>query len=208
MAGYGKATNPGRRRPGFARSGTAVVTALVLAACGGSGTKPPSSSTSTRTNAQFIAPAGTVKSSDGSFATTVPTGFTDETSSAHGGAVKVLYLAVGPRIDNQTININVFREAAAGRTDINAITAAELTGVRALMPHAHSFSPVSALTVGGALARSVDYQGLPGDQLLHLRQVFVLHGGWIYTITYTALPNTYQAHVGAVDELIGRWIWS
>jgi hypothetical protein len=149
-----------------------------------------------------------VSSSDGSFATTLPAGFQDETSSAKGGTINVLLLAVGPRIDNETINVNVIREAAGGRTSIDEVGSAELKGIRALVPHTRSFSPLSSLTVGGSPARAVDYLGLPSGHLLHLRQVFVLHGGWIYTITYTALPSTYQAHLSAFNQIVNNWEWT
>lgn len=147
-------------------------------------------------------------SSDGSFATVLPPGFTDATGSVQGGAINVLFLAVGPRIDNETININVIREAARGRTDMNQIVQAELTGIKGLVPQANSFSPVASLSIDGAPARSLNYVGRPSGHLLRLRQVFVLHGGWIYTITYTALPATYEAHVGALDQVIAGWVWT
>jgi hypothetical protein len=149
-----------------------------------------------------------VSSSNGSFATALPSGFQDGTRSAQGGAINVLFLAVGPRIANETININVIREAAAGRTDMGEIAGTELKGIRSLVPQARSFSQVSSLTVGGSPARAVDYLGIPNGHRLHLRQVFVLHGGWIYTITYTAQPSTYQSHLAALDQVVGSWVWT
>jgi hypothetical protein len=120
----------------------------------------------------------------------------------------VLFLAVGPRIDNETINVNVIREQARGENDVDHVADLEVSGIRNLISQAHGFSAVRRLTVGGSSARSVDYLGSPGGHRLHLRQVFVLHQGWIYTITYTALPNTYQAHAGSMDQVLEGWTWT
>jgi hypothetical protein len=54
----------------------------------------------------------------------------------------------------------------------------------------------------------VDYYNRPtGERLLRQRQVFVAHGQWIYTITYSALPDAYTAHDGAVDRVAAGWKW-
>jgi hypothetical protein len=179
--------------------------ALALGACGSSSSSS-SSSSSTRSRAATSI-AGKTKSADGTFAATMPSGFTNQTGSAQGGAINVLLLAVGPRLQGETININVIHEQARGQNDIDHIAGLELTGIKSLVSRAHSFSPMRSLTVDSAPARAVDYLGSPAGHMLHLAQVFVLHGGWIYTVTYTALPSTYQGHLKALGQLLGGWVW-
>src|ERR1700716_546620 len=148
----------------LAAASTAGLGALAMAACGSSGksSSATSSTSSTSSTAKAQVASGSVRSTDGSFATQVPSGFTDRTSSAQGGKVNVLFLAVGPRIDNETINVNVIREQARGENDMDHVADLEVSGIRNLISQAHGFSPVRRLTVGGSSARSVDYLGSPG----------------------------------------------
>jgi hypothetical protein len=186
--------------------GIGVVLAVLLAGCGGSshssGSSSGSISTATTTAGE------TVTSTDKSFVTVTPQGFTDQTSSSQASALKVLYLAIGPRANGFSTNINVVREPSHGLTDVSTIANAELATIKRLERQAHSFSELQSLTVGGEQARSVDYLNTPaGTRELHQRQVFVQHGGSIYTITYTALPAAYAASSGAMDQLLNRWTW-
>ena len=124
------------------------------------------------------------------------------------GVANVQYLAIGPRANGFATNINVIREPAAGRTNINRITGLEVATIKRIDPRADRFSQPTAITVGGRPGRAVDYYNRPtGERLLHQRQVFVAHGQWIYTITYSALPDAYAAGVGAVDRVAAGWKW-
>jgi hypothetical protein len=138
----------------------------------------------------------------------IPAGFVDATSSVQSGVANVQYLAVGPRHHSFATNINVVREPAQGRSDMNQIVGLELATIKRLAPQAGSFSNVTRPTVGGEPARAVDYLNTPtGNRVLHQRQVFVVHGRWIYTITYSALPSAYVADVGALDAVTTAWRW-
>jgi hypothetical protein len=150
----------------------------------------------------------TATSIDGSFETVVPTGFIDATRSVKSGVANVQYLAIGPRARGFTTNINVIREPAQGATGIAAIVGLEIATIKRIEPRADHFSRSSKLTVGGATARAVDYfNRASGDRTLHQRQVFVGHGGWIYTITLSASPAAYAADVGAINEVTAAWEW-
>jgi hypothetical protein len=186
--------------------GIGVVCAMLLAGCGGSshgsGSGSGSASTATTTAGQ------TVTSADKSFVTVTPQGFSDQTRSSQASALKVLYLAIGPRTNGFSTNINVVREPSHGLTDASTIANAEVTTIKRLESRAHGFSQLQSLSVGGEPARSVDYLNTPaGTRELHQRQVFVEHGGSIYTITYTALPAAYAASIGAMDQLFKSWTW-
>lgn len=146
-------------------------------------------------------------STDGKFSTIIPTGFSDATSSAQGGPFNLLYLAVGPVVRTGRVNINVIRESARGRTDMDAIARAELAGIKSIEPGASRFSPVQALTVDGPAARAVDYFNPSAGHVVHQRQIFVAHGDRIYTITYTAPPEGYTANLSALDQVVREWLW-
>jgi hypothetical protein len=149
-----------------------------------------------------------VTSTDGRFETVVPSEFIDATRSVRSGVANVQYLAIGPRSQGFATNINVIRDPANGRADINQIAGREIATIKRLEAQARNFSQMSSLTVGGGPARAVDYTNRPsGDRPLHQRQVFVVHQGWIYTITYSALPSAYAANVGAVDQVAAGWRW-
>ena len=199
-----------------------VVTVPLAAGCGSTslfGSKAKSTSSTTRPASTTVgtsttagtstqAQPATVTSIDGSFQTVVPSGFLAATRSLRSGVANVQYLAVGPRADGFATNINVIREPAQGRTDIAGITGLEVATIKRLDPRADRFSQSSELTVGGEPARSVDYYNRPtGERLLHQRQVFVAHGQWIYTITYSALPDAYASQAGAVDRVAAGWKW-
>jgi hypothetical protein len=181
----------------------AITSGLLVAGCGG-GSKSSSVTTTTSTTTA----ANTVTSTDGSFTTVTPRGFSDATATAQSSALKVLYLAIGPRSRGFATNINVVREPSRGLTNPATIAAFELNAIKRIERKAHAFSSLRPLTVGGAPARSIDYLNTPaGTRELRQRQVFVKHGGSIYTITYTALPVTYTASAGAMDEVLGNWVW-
>jgi hypothetical protein len=200
---------------------TLLLGAVVLAGCGSTTLMSSSSSTTTSSSsstsgsakssgggsASATAPAGTVKSADGRFATVVPSGFADNTKTVQGGTVNIQYLAIGPRSNGFATNINVVREQAQGASDIDKITSLEIAGIKRFEAKAHQFSQVKSLTVGGEPARSVDYLSQPGDRPLHQLQVFVARGPWIYTITYSALPTDYGDNVSAMQQVTSGWHW-
>ncbi len=172
-----------------------------------SSTTPPASAAGAKSTQPAPQPAA-VTSIDGSFQTIVPSGFVDATRSVSSGVANVQYLAIGPRANGFATNINVIREPAAGRTNINRITGLEVATIKRIDPRADRFSQPTAIIVGGRPGRAVDYYNRPtGERLLHQRQVFVAHGQWIYTITYSALPDAYAAGVGAVDRVAAGWKW-
>jgi hypothetical protein len=197
-------------------SAVIMPSALIAAGCGsttafGSRSNGASSTAATAGSETVSPDAGgaTVTSADGSFQTVIPPGFLDGRGSVATDVANVQYLAVGPRSHAFAANINVIRESARGRTDIDPIVEMELATIKRLEPRASGFSPVSGLTIGGDRARVVDYTNRSsGGRLLRQRQAFVVHDGWIYTITYSALPSTYAANVGALNRVAAAWRWT
>lgn len=198
-----------------------LVSAVVLAGCGSTTLLRSSSSTTSSSSgsasgsatpsgggsAPAPTPAGTVKSADGRFATVVPSGFADRTTTSHRANANILYLVIGPSRDGFATNINVVREPSHGESDIDKITSLEIDGIKRFEAKAHQFSQLQSLTVDGEPARSVDYLSQPGDRPLHQLQVFVARGAWIYTITYSALPTDYTDNVSAMAQVTSGWHW-
>jgi hypothetical protein len=170
--------------------------------------RAPASTTSGTATTTTTAPAGTVKSADGRFATVIPSGFVNALSRVQGGPLNIRYLAVGPRHDGFSTNINVVDESTHGQTSIDALTNLEISGIKRIEPQAHQFSQVQSLTVDGQPARAVDYLSMPDKRrLLHQYQVFVAKGGTIYTITYSALPSAYSDNLASVKQVTDGWHW-
>lgn len=187
-----------------------VASVLLLTGCGGTTIFASKSTTSaaSATSSASTSPSGTVRSTDGRFQTVIPAGFVDATHAVNSGVANVQYLAVGPRHDSFATNINVVREPANGRSDMDQTVGLEVATIKRLERQAANFSQVASLKVGGEPARGVDYFNTPtGSRLLHQRQVFVGNGGWIYTITYSAIPSAYRANVGALDAVTSAWRW-
>jgi hypothetical protein len=194
------------------RTALLAVSLFVLAGCGSStisgGSKSTSRPSTASAQTSTMPPSETVQSTDGRFQTVIPAGFVNATNSVQSGVANVQYLAVGPRHHSFATNVNVVREPARGRSDMDQIVGLEIATIKRLAPQAGSFSKVTRLTLGGEPARAVDYLNAPtGNSVLHQRQVFVIHGGWIYTITYSALPSAYVAHVRALDAVTSAWRW-
>ena len=159
--------------------GAAFAAALLLSACGGGSGSSSTSQTSTASTAG----AQAAKAGGGYFTTVIPAGFSDATASLSTSVFRVLYDAAAAPVNGFSTNINVVREQAPSG-DIASDTVRELTTLKRAEPGAYGFSTVSSMTVDGSPAREVDYLSRIGGHLLHLRQVFVLHAGAMYTITY------------------------
>ena len=137
----------------------------------------------------------------------VPRGFRQETVPRSGGAVKFELVLAGSRENGFAVNINVVREptgtATVGTLAQDGITELKRSG------GAKAFSTVTHLTVDGASGLAVDFLASFGATgLLHERQVFTIHNGWGYVVTYTALPGAqYQRSLSALSECLASWRW-
>jgi hypothetical protein len=188
------------------RFATALCLAGLLALCGCGGSSNSASTTSSSA-ASTATRSGSVGSRDGSFTTVIPSGFADASAALAGGPVNILYAAVRPVVNGFRTNINVVRESSHGITDVDTAARRELAGLRRAAPAARSFSSLRALTLGGAPARGIDYVNRPQGRLLHQSQAFVIHGNWIYIVTYTALPSDYGKSLGAWRTVLANWRW-
>lgn len=212
---------------GLALAATAAL-ALALAGCGSSpassrlAAAPATATTSTSSNATAagstkmtsIATSKTTSTSDGvtstdrRFVAAIPAGFRNAVAATQGAPINTLYLALGPRRGGFTTNINVVRESAAGRIDINAVVAAELKGIKRVLPQVRPISSPAPVTVAGEPARVVDYLYDAPTPHLRLRQVMLEHQGWIYVVTYTAPATAYTADLPALAQMISSWHWT
>jgi hypothetical protein len=154
-----------------------------------------------------LAAAPTVRASSGAFVASIPTGFSDGAAQFAGGAIKIQAAVLGPRVNGFTVNINVVRQKVAS-TSLALVTAEEVAGVKRVFPGAHGFSPIRSTSVSGEPARSLSYLNSPSGRLLHQRQIFVIHNGWAYVITYTASAATqYAKWLPALAQFIAGWHW-
>jgi hypothetical protein len=146
--------------------------------------------------------------SSGAFTTVVPSGFRNETRSLSGAALNIQLVIIGPRAHGFSTNINVIREHFVG-TDVAALARGQLTSIKRIYPKAHGFSAIAVTTVDRDPARAFAYSNAPlNGKLLHQRQVFVIHAGWAYSITYSALPGAaYSASLPALHQVIADWRW-
>jgi hypothetical protein len=157
-----------------------------------------------------VAKSALVQSTDGSFATVIPDGFSDVARAPRGGPVNnMLHAVVRPRVGNYLPSIDVVRQPKDGLSS-TAFARRDLRSIPQLAPppNAHGVSSPRTLTVAKAAARSISYFTQAMGRVLHQRQVFVLHGRWIYTLTYSALSTEYSRFVAAIDRVIASWRWT
>jgi hypothetical protein len=176
-----------------ARLMTLAVVMLFAGCGGGSSTK----------SAQTVSGSGTsraVSAKEGEFRTIIPAAYTKAESS-------VQYWARGPEEDGFVTSVLVARERAR-KDDINSF--ARRT-VRLMRRAARRVSRLEALSVDGVPAFAVDYivtgGGTAQGKVLHVRQVMVKHGAWIFLIRDFALLKQYPASLEAQDEVIRNWHW-
>jgi hypothetical protein len=153
------------------------------------------------------AAAGTVKASSGAFETVLPHGFADRTAAFSGSAVRLDLVIAAPASDGFAVNVNVVRERIK-TTDVTALAQASLAYIRNTT-RAHAFSALQTLSVDGATARAFDYlTSASTGTSLHQRQVYVIHSGWAYVITYSALSGSqYQGSLSALRQVLAGWRW-
>ena len=177
----------------------ALAVAAALLAGGAAATAPVSAAPSAHAGAS---------ASSGAFTTVVPSGFRDETKGLSGAALNIQFAIIGPRADGFSTNINVIRERYHG-TDVAALASTELASIKHLYPKAHTFSAIAVTSVDRETARAFSYTNAPlNGKVLHQRQVFVIHAGWAYSITYSALPGAaYAASLPALEQVIAGWRW-
>jgi DcrB len=149
----------------------------------------------------------TVKASSGAFETVLPHGFADRTAEFSGSAVRLDLVIAAPASDGFAVNVNVVRERVK-TTNVTAVAEASLAYIKNTT-RAHAFSPLQTLGVDGATARAFDYlTSASNGTRLHQRQVYVIHAGWAYVITYSALSGSqYQGSLSAFRQVLAGWRW-
>jgi hypothetical protein len=153
-----------------------------------------------------LAAGSTITAVSGAFQTVIPTGFANETAAYSGSVIRIEMVVMAPAADGYSANINVGRERVKNVT-VAALVQASLAVTRAAT-RAHAFSPVQSLTVGGDPARAYDYLTSFDAISVHQRQVFVIHDGWAYVVTYSALSGSdYQVRLPALGQMLSAWRW-
>jgi hypothetical protein len=76
---------------------------------------------------------------------------------------------------------------------------------------ARRVSHLEALSADGVPAFAANYietgGGTAEGEEMHVRQVMVKHGNWIFLIRDLALRGQYPASLEALDEVIRNWHW-
>lgn len=136
-----------------------------------------------------------------SFTTVVPPGFMQPLFLPD--PTDLDYVAVAPSVNGQAPNIAVQMPSNAPAVhDIGAFVRSDLRTSTAHNPGLR-FSAVRVLKVDGVPARMVD--AFKGN--LHVRQVILANGGYVYLIEYTAPASAFAPQAGALDDVLRNWRW-
>jgi hypothetical protein len=155
-----------------------------------------------------VAASSSLTATSGAFTIVVPRGFHDETAAyAHSNGAKLELLVAGSKDDGFTVNINVVREHI-GTASLGNVTQGSIGDLKRAYG-AGRFSAIQDLTVAGAPAHAVSYFATFGSpNLVHGRQVYLVHDGWAYTVTYSALSGAqYGGSLPALGECLASWRW-
>jgi hypothetical protein len=154
-----------------------------------------------------VAASSSLTSTSGAFTIVVPRGFRNETASYTQSPVKLELLVAGSTESGFTVNINVVREHI-GTASLGKVTQSSIAYLKRA-DGAGRFSTIQDLTVAGAPAHAFSYFATFGSpNLLHDRQVYAIHDGWAYTVTYSALSGAqYGGSLSALAECLATWRW-
>jgi hypothetical protein len=159
-------------------------------------------------SAVSVAASSSLTSTSGAFTIVIPRGFRNETASyANNNGIKLELLVAGSNDNGFTVNINVVREHI-GSASLAKVTQGSIGDLKRAYG-AGRFSTIEDLTVAGAPAHAVSYFATFGSpNLVHGRQVYLVHDGWAYTVTYSALSGSqYGGSLSALGECLATWRW-
>lgn len=178
-----------------------MVAALALVAgCGGGSSNRSANTRSVPTVSQSPKEGGVVSAKEGEFRAVIPRGYVDNPSVAQ-------YWVRGREEDGFRPSLIVVREPA-GRGSINTLARREFLAFQRVT---RKLSQLEAVSVDGVPGFAVDYfvsgTGTAQGKEMHIRQVLLKRGSWLYFIRAIALPAQYTASVSALDEVIRSWQW-
>lgn len=176
-----------------ARGATALIAVVLIAAIATAGcTTNNSSSTGSETTA--AAPMNTYTGHG--FTMQYPN---DWVKYEPGNGSDVVVLFALPT-HNDTENLNVVTFDNPENVTLEALVADATDQVQQFA----NFTQISArnTTLGGAPAYTVTYTATIGDVPLKVMQVWAIHNGTAYDVTYNAAPGTFDAYLGQAQRTI------
>lgn len=173
-----------------------MAAAVLLAGCGGG-----SSNKSAGTASVSGFASREVAAKSGAFRTLVPLAYTYNSGS------QAQFQASGPEEGGLADSLVVVRDPLR-LGDMNTLARRTLRAA-AHQRSIHRLSGPSTQSVGGEPALAVGFYFLPaeGTAEVHLRQVMVSHGGWVYIIRASAVTTQDARSLRALEELISNWHW-
>jgi hypothetical protein len=173
-----------------------MAAAVLLAGCGGGSSNKSAGSAQ---GSGFASREVTAKS--GVFRTVIPLGYRYNSGS------QAQYQASGPEEGGLSDSLVVTREPLR-RGDMNTLARRTLRAA-GHQRNIHRLSGPSTQSVGGEPALAMGFYYLPaeGTGEVHLRQVLVSHGEWVYLIHASAVTAQDATSLRALEELISNWHW-
>lgn len=162
-----------------------AATLLVLAACGG----------------------GEGGTTGTGYAVDLPDGWSDKTSEAENYESPIEFdrFLAKDRQDGFSTNANVLYERAPAGATLDEV---EVEFKRQLQQFgAKGVTPAEDREVGGEPGRSREYRVFLSGQALRGRQVFTIHDGLLYTITFSARRDAFGADQSGFERLLDSWRW-
>jgi hypothetical protein len=181
-----------------------AATGLLLGACGDDkkGAGSPA-----KTTAAVNAPAATGAALSGTgYRLNLASGWRDATKQASQSAFRFDVVIVKPRKRFST-NVNIIRVKAPREVapkDLRDTYRGELDSIGAT---GVTDSTPFAVDGDDGITYQYDKKAPTGDQLRG-RQVLVVHGGYVHTITLTATDSQFEAANKQFDSMLSSWHWT
>lgn len=184
----------------------ALAIALPIAGCGSSDDKAKPAAGTTPPK-QVAAGQQLVKGTG--YSIEVPKSWRDDRRELARSAVRFDLAYVNPKGVIPHQNIVVIRENPPGVKDsqlgqVNTIFRRQAGG----LANSAGVSPSQDRLLDGAKAKTYGYIVAQGDGKARQRQVFSIHKGAVYTITWTAPTKSFASTVPLFEKILASWRWT
>ena len=134
----------------------------------------------------------------------IPEGWTDQTKTADGSAVKVDRIWAGKPKGDFATNIVVIRETPAGSPSLDQVMEAFKSQVEPLADD-QGLGTVEETELDGEPARTYAYK--MDKKEVRQRQVVSVKDDAVYTITFSAAAGEFEAEEASFDAFRDSWRW-
>jgi len=143
------------------------------------------------------------------YALELPNSWVDEAEEVKGSAVKADLAYADPTGKLPHKNIVVVRETPKGITEAALGQVDKVfRGQATALATSAGVSPTQDRTLAGAKAKTYTYVLRQAGGVMRQRQVFTIHDGAVYTISWTAPARSFESTIPLLEKVLASWRWT